>query len=284
MPMPTLTTLLTDLVFPESPRWREGRLVFSDMLGQEIVALDEHGGRETLTAWDDQVSGLGWLPDGRLLFVSMKQRRVMRREADGAIVPHADLSGIATGDCNDMVVDAEGRAYVGNFGFVLHPQSEVKPACVALVQPDGTASEAAGGLMFPNGMVITPDGRSLIVGESWGGRLTAFAIGEHGTLSERRVWVQLPERAAPDGCCLDAEGCVWVASPTTREVLRMREGGTVVERVAIDGVALACMLGGADRRTLYVMVTDSMKPDKCLARRNGRIQAMRVEVAGAGLP
>lgn len=279
----TLKTLLTGLAFPEGPRWRDGRLYFSDMHAHEVVAMTPEGARETVLSAEGPVSGLGWLPDGRMLVVSMVDMRLLRIEPDGRVAVHADLSGIATGRCNDMVVDREGRAYVGNFGYD-YPQGEVKPARLARVDPDGRVSEAAGDLIFPNGAMITPDGRTLIVGETFAARMTAFDIGPDGALSGRRVWAPLPERAVPDGACLDAEGAVWVASPTTNDVIRLREGGEVAERIGADQGVFACMLGGEDRRTLYVLTASGSDPADCAARRLGRIEAVRVDAPGAGLP
>ena len=193
----------------------------------------------------------------------------LRREADGTLVTHAELSGIAGYHCNDMVVDAAGRAYVGNFGFDLHTQQKPRAAALALVQPSGAVSIAARDLQFPNGAVITPEGRTLIVGESFGQRLTAFDIDrESGALSNRRVWAQLTG-SVPDGICLDAEGAIWVASPMTRECLRVHEGGRVSQRIASgERLSIACMLGGADRRTLFVLTSASIDPDECRRRRS----------------
>jgi sugar lactone lactonase YvrE len=278
-----LETVLAGLIFPEGPRWREGRLWFSDMHAREVIAMTPDGARETVYTHDGPVSGLGWLPDGRLLIVSMVDQQLLRREADGRVVRHADLSHIATGRCNDMVIDAGGRAYVGNFGYD-YPGGEPKVARMARVDPDGTVTEAAGDLLFPNGTVITPDGKTLIVGETFASRMTAFDLGADGTLSNRRVWAQLAPTEYPDGCCLDAEGAIWVASPATNEVLRVREGGEIVERIKADQGVFACMLGGADRRTLYVLTASSADPDAVGANRTGRIEAVRVDVPGAGLP
>jgi sugar lactone lactonase YvrE len=215
----------------------------------------------------------------------MEDRKLLRREASGELATHADLSGVAIYHCNDMVVDARGRAYVGNFGFDLHTQQKPRPAKLALVQPDGAVSEAAKDLQFPNGAVITPDGRTLIVGESFGQRLTAFDVDSaSGALSRRRVWAALAG-AVPDGICLDAEGAIWVASPMTREVVRVHEGGRVSQRIASgERMAIACMLGGADRRTLYVLTSPSIDPDECRRLRSARIERVRVDVPGAGLP
>lgn len=276
--------LLDHLAFPEGPRWHEGRLWFSDMHAHEIVAMDEAGARETMLSWRGPTSGLGWLPDGRLLFVSMEDRTLMRREADGRVVRHGDLSGIATWHANDMVVDAWGRAYVGNFGFPLHPMGAPVAATLARVDPDGGVHAAASDLMFPNGMAITPDGRTLIVGESFAGRFTAFDIAADGALSNRRLWAQLPEGAVPDGSCLDADGAIWTASPTTKQVLRIREGGAVLETVSTDQQAIACMLGGGDGKTLFILAADGTDPEKCRTHRTARIFAHRAPAARAGLP
>ncbi|MGH6971433.1 MAG: SMP-30/gluconolactonase/LRE family protein [Caulobacteraceae bacterium] len=279
----TLTTVLDGLAFPEGPRWRDGRLIFSDMHAHEVVAMTPEGARETLYAHDGPVSGLGWLPDGRMLVVSMVDMKLLRIEPDGRAAVHADLSAIATGRCNDMVVGAEGCAYVGNFGYD-YPHAEVKPARLARVDPDGRVSVAADELIFPNGSMITPDGRTLIVGETFAGRMTAFDIGPNGALSNRRVWATLPPGAVPDGACLDAQGAVWVASPTTNDVIRLKEGGEVLQRIEAKQGVFACMLGGQDRRTLYVLTASGSDPEDCLRIRAGRIESVRVETPGAGLP
>ena len=279
----TLTTVLDGLAFAEGPRWRDGRLWFSDMHAHEVVAMTPGGARETVFKADGPVSGLGWLPDGRMLVVSMEDRRLLRIEPDGKAVTHGDLSGVATGNCNDMVVDAAGRAYVGNFGEG-YPAGPIQPAKMARVDPDGRVSVAADELVFPNGTVITPDGKTLVVGETFGARMTAYDIGADGALSNRRVWGTLPERAVPDGCCLDAEGAIWIASPTTNEVIRIAEGGEVRERITADQGVYACMLGGDDRRTLYLLTCGSSDPAACAAERKGKIEAVRVDAPGAGLP
>jgi sugar lactone lactonase YvrE len=222
------------------------------------------------------------MPDGRLLVVSLNARKLLRREADGRLVVHADLSPVLPFKANDMVVDARGRAYVGNFGFDLNAGEKPTPTNMALAHPDGRVELAASDLAFPNGTVITPDGRTLIVGETFAGRLTAFDVADDGRLSNRRVWAQL-EKAVPDGICLDAEGAIWVASPVSKGVLRVREGGAVVERVEVENQAYACMLGGPDRRTLFVCTAETHDPGKTATRR-GRIEATEVAVPGAGLP
>ena len=272
--------VLDGLAFPEGPRWHEGRLWFSDMHAHAVLAVDPStGGAETIVEVPACPSGLGWLPDGTLLVVSMEDRRLMRFDGE-KLHEHADLSPWATFHCNDMVVDAVGRAYVGNFGLDLHMRADPRPATMVRVDPDGTAQPAATDLQFPNGTVITPDGRTLIVGESFAGRLTAFDVADDGSLSSRRVWAQL-DGAVPDGICLDAEGAIWVASPLSNEVLRVREGGEVTQRVALDRGAFACMLGGT---TLFICTSHSSDPVESAKQRSGRIEAISVEVAGAGYP
>lgn len=279
-----ITLLLDDLVFPEGPRWRAGRLWFSDMHAQEVVAVTPAGEREVMARVPQDPSGLGWLPDGRLLVVSMRDRRLLRQEADGELVEHADLSGLAAGRCNDMVVDGDGRAYVGNFGFDLMAGADFRTAAVVMVSPGGNASLAAPDLHFPNGTVITPDGRTMIVAESAGNRLSAFDLAADGTLSNRRVWAELG--VPPDGICLDAEGLVWVAVPTNPGAfLRVAEGGEVRERIDLEGFGgFACMLGGAEERTLFLLEAQASHPDKIAGRGNGRIRMVEVEAPRAGWP
>lgn len=276
-------TLLEGLAFPEAPRWRDGELWFSDMTARKIMRVGLDGTVATVAEVPGQPSGLGWLPDGRLLVVSMTDRRLLRLDASGLSVV-ADLSALAPFHCNDMVVDSKGRAYVGNFGFDLPAKAAARPTVLILVTPEGTASVVAEELEFPNGCVITPDGGTLIVGETFGGRLTAFAVSADGTLSGRRLWAKL-DGAIPDGICLDAEGALWVASPRSREVLRVCEGGVVTHRIATENQAVACMLGGADRRTLFVLSCQVIhEREKSCAMKSGRIETVRVDIPGAGLP
>ncbi len=276
------TRVLVDgLRFPEGPRWHDGKLWFSDMHARRVMTLDPSGQTETVLSLDDEVSGLGWLPDGRLLVVSMQQRKVLRRDRDGLVL-HADLATVATFHANDMLVDGRGRAYVGNFGFDLNGGAPQVSTNLALVHPDGRVEIAASDLLFPNGTVLTPDGATLIVGETFAAQLTAFDVAADGRLSNRRVWAQL-ERAVPDGICLDAEGAIWVASPISKGVLRVREGGEVVHRIAVEHQAYACMLGGADRRTLYLCTAATHDPAQT-ASNTGRIESVLVDVPGAGLP
>lgn len=283
--MGELRTVVEGLQFAEGPRWHAGRLWFSEMYGQRVLSVDPHGGEvRTEAEVPGQPSGLGWLPDDRLLVVSMRNRRLLRREDGGELVEVADLSRVATFDCNDMVVDRVGRAYVGNFGFDLHGGEEPRSAAIARVDPDGAVTIAADDLAFPNGTVITPDGGTLIVAETFGSRLTAFDVGPDGSLSNRRVWAQL-EGAVPDGICLDAEAAVWCASPVSNEVLRVSEGGSVQAKVLTgDRGAYACMLGGDDGRDLFVCTATTFEPGAGLSEDSARIEVTRVEVAGAGLP
>ncbi len=280
----TTTVLLDDLVFPEGPRWHEGRLWFSDQHDKRVVAMTADGVAETIVEVPQQPSGLGWLTDGRLLVVSMLDRKVLRREPDGALVVHADLSALAPGACNDMVVGATGRAYVGNFGFDMYAGEKPRKTCVIAVEPDGTARVAADGLGFPNGSVITPDGSTLLVGESMASQISAFDIADDGSLSNARVWAKIDE-ATVDGMCLDAEGAIWAACPFTGRVLRIREGGEVVDEVkGTHPGAFACMLGGDDRRTLFVCTAPTHVPDDARVAHAGRIEAVPVDVPGAGWP
>ena len=274
--------LLEDLCFTEGPRWRDDRLWFSDMHQHQVMTVDLAGRAERVLEVANQPSGLGWLPDGRLLVVSMTDRRLLRLDPEGLVV-HADLADLASFHCNDMVTDAAGRSYVGNFGFDLDAGAENRPAELVLVTAEGEARVVARDLRFPNGTVITPDGRTLVVGESFGARLTAFDLADDGSLEGRRLWAQL-ERAVPDGICLDSEGAIWVASPLGNEVLRVHEGGRVSQRVGCSQNAIACMLGGPERRHLFVCSSSSTSPEVCRASRPAKIEVAEVQVPGAGFP
>lgn len=290
------TTVCGGLTFAEGPRWRDGRLWFSDFFDHAVKSVSAAGDVRVEVQLDgDRPSGLGWLPDGRLLLVSMERRLLLRREPDGSLVVHGDLSGIATFHCNDMVVDALGRAYVGNFGFDLDgmnaraasgdlegAKAMFRDAAIARVDPDGTVAVAAEGLQFPNGTVVTPDGRTLIVAESRGRCLRAFDVAPDGTLSGGRVWAEID--GAPDGICLDAEGLVWVADARGRRVVRVAEGRGIVEQLVTDDGCFACMLGGDDGRTLFALLAPTSEPTAAAAARAGRIVATTVRVPHAGLP
>ncbi len=277
------TVLLDGLCFGEGPRWHDGRLWLSDMHDHKVIAVDETGVAESIVEVPAWPSGLGWMPDGSLLIVAMRERKLLRW-VDGELEEHADLSALASFHCNDMVVDANGRAYVGHFGFDLHNQADFKAAELIAVEPDGSARIVARDMAFPNGTVIAPDGKTLIVGETFAGRLTAFDIDSEGDLSNRRVWAQLPQGVVPDGICLDEGMGIWIASPTSNEVLRALEGGEITDRISLDQGAFACMLGGADRRRLFVLTAADSDPETCRAKRSARIEYVDVEIPGGGLP
>ena len=267
--------LIDGLLFPESPRWHNDRLWFSDIDTHKVLTVDLDGNLETILEIPNRPSGLGWLPDGRLLIVSMENCQLLRLDPKG-VTEHADLSGLATFHCNDMVVDKKGRAYVGNFGFDWANTEPFKPAEIVLVEPNGDSRIVARDMAFPNGTVITPDKSTLIVAETFEARLTAFNIMEDGSLTNRRVWANL-KSIAPDGICLDTEGAIWVAAPGRHRVVRVLEGGKITHKVKIDTDAYACMLGGPSRDILLI-------PTSTSERINGKIEYVQVEVPGAGLP
>jgi sugar lactone lactonase YvrE len=280
--VPSLPVFLRGIDFGEGPRWHDGRLWFSDFYQHTVSSVGDDAVRVVALELDDFPSGLGWVPDGRLLVVAMESRRVLRVEADGTVVTHADLSAVATGRCNDMVVAGDGTAYVGNFGFELGG-APMRAAVLARVTANGEVSVAAEELEFPNGTVITPDGRTLIVGESFGKRATAFTIAPDGTLHDRRLWADLGD-VFPDGCTLDAEGAIWFADARGTAVVRVREGGEVTDRVEAGQPTFACALGGDDGRTLFVVCADSARDDEVVGTATGTIRTLRVDVPHAGLP
>ena len=285
MTPPALELLVDGVDFGEGPRWHDGRLWYADFHQRAIYAVSMDGQRAAVHGGlGDRPSGLGWLPDGRLLVVSMEERKVLRDDAGGeGLVEHADLSGVATGLCNDMVVAADGTAYVGNFGFDYEHGGRFSTADLALVRPDGSVSVAASGLRFPNGSVITPDGRTLIVGESFGAGYEAFTIASDGTLTDRRRWADVPGMA-PDGCTLDESGAIWFADALGSQVVRVREGGEVVDRIPTPMPTFACALGGDDGRSLFVLCAPSSRPDEVAGAGAGRVLVGRVDVPHAGLP
>ncbi len=286
------TSVLTDNVkFPEGPRWHAGKLWFSDYGTRQIMNVDLQGNVLTLLELPDMAPAFGWTPMGRLILVSPRAGRLLRLD-DSELVAFADLSGVAPYGCGELVIDAQGRAYTGSAGYDIFKfgpgyQADPKFGPLVLVTPDGSARIVADGMAFPNGMVITPDGQTLIVAESHANRLTAFTIESDGSLSHRRVWAQfdqgpLEHRMNPDGMCLDAEGAVWVASPVTKEVIRVREGAEITQRIPVDTFPLACMLGGPERRTLFITTTEILNPWDSNVR--GRIETTQVDIPGAGLP
>lgn len=295
----TLTTWVEGGNYFECPRWHEGRWWASDFYRHAVFSYD-HDGRERLEVEvEAQPSGLGWLPDGDLLVVSMKDRRVLRRRSDGSVGSHAQLAELTTGHANDMIVDRHGRAFVGNFGFDLMAGGTPAPASLVRVEPDGTAAVAAADLWFPNGMVITDDG-TLIVAETFAARFTAFDIQPDGSLANRRVWAQVqpsPEPGdtetmlsavsfAPDGCALDAEGHVWAANALGAAVCRVAPGGRIVDEVAMpEGLGVfACGLGGEDGRTLIACAAPDFYEGPRAAAREAVLLSTTVAVPRAGLP
>ena len=296
---PRFTQLIAGYSFFEGPRWHQGRLWLSDFYTHQVIAVDLSGKAEQMAQVPQQPSGLGWLPDGRLLTVSMRDRKIMRREADGTLVQHADLSDIAAGHANDMVVDGQGRAYVGNFGFDLMGGGGPALARLARVEPDGTAFVAAEGLYFPNGSMLTPDGKTLIVCETMGNRISAFDVHVDGTLGPRRDWAvfgDLPSatdiggvlgslKAAPDGAVLDAEGAVWFADAVGKRAVRMAPGGKILDSISTgDMGCFALTLGGPERRTLFLCVAPDFHEAARSAAREAAVWATQVAVPGAGTP
>jgi sugar lactone lactonase YvrE len=243
--------LMTGISFGESPRWHDGRLWFADWGAQELIALDLDGRSEVVLRVPSFPFCIDWLPDGRLLVVSAEERQLLRQEVDGSLATHADLSALSKHPWNDIAVDGRGNAYVGNIGFDM-AGGEFSPGIVALIAPDGSVRQVSDGVAFPNGMVVTPDDSTLILAESYAARLTAFDIGEDGSLSNRRVWADLGD-GAPDGICLDAEGAVWYGDVPNRRCVRVREGGEVLQTIELDRGCFACALGGPDGSRLFMV-------------------------------
>jgi sugar lactone lactonase YvrE len=281
--MTTTRVLVDGLAFPEAPRWRGDRLWFSDQHAGRVLTVDAAGRLEEIVRVPEQPSGLGFTSDGTLWIVSMRDRRLLSFRG-GELSQVADLSPLTNANCNDMVMDAHGRAYVGNFGFDLDTGGMPALTHLLLVTSDGQARVVADQLAFPNGTVITPDAKKLIVGETFAGCLTAFDIALDGSLSNRRIWASLESGASPDGICLDAEGAIWVASPSTSEVIRVHEGGHVSQRIAVSTRAFACMLGGSKGTTLHICTASTFKPHETVKRMTGRIEVVDVDTPGAGWP
>lgn len=273
--------VLTGLAFGEGPRWRDGYLWFSDFYRHAIFRIDEAGTEELVLEVATQPSGLGWLPTGDLLFVSMLDRSLKRMDAAGQVSLHADLSYIAGGPCNDMVVASDGTAYVGNFGSDVG--EEFSQATLAIVGADGTTRRGPAELDFPNGAVINPEGNRLVIAESYGRRLLSFDIEPDGSLTGRRLFADLDKRV-PDGICLDVEGGIWVGDPTNRSVFRVVDGGEVTHHVDLELNCYACALGGEDRRTLYLVTAPTSGRGGAAERREGRIERIRVDIPGADSP
>jgi sugar lactone lactonase YvrE len=276
---PDFEVICDGLAFPESPRWRDGTLWLSEKRAGRVLAIGPDRTPHVVAHVDGEPGGIGWTPDGDLLVVAMARRAIVRIDAGGTEHPAADLAAITTCRCNDMVVDTGGNAYVGDFGYDLLGGAAPASGVLALARPDGSIAVAADELHFPNGCVITAD-RTLVVAESAANRLTAFTIEPDGLLSNRRVFADLGE-TVPDGICLDAAGAVWVADPLHNAVVRVADGGEVLERLTTDQGAFACELGGDDGRTLFVCTYDAAASASPQPRPIGRVEAARVEVPRA---
>jgi sugar lactone lactonase YvrE len=280
-----LQTLKTGLEIGESPRWHEGRLWFSNWGAQEVIAVDLDGKSEVMVRVPTTIPfSIDWLPDGRLLIVSGPEGVLLRREPDGSLVTHADLTSLSDLGWNEIVVDGRGSAYVNGGGFDLMSGEPFAPGIVAVLTPDGSTRQVADGIAFPNGMAVTPDNSTLIVAESYAKRLSAFDIAADGGLSNRRVWADLDE-GVPDGICIDAENAVWYADVPNERCVRVREGGEVLQIVQLDRGCFACMLGGADKRTLFMMAAKWAGPANMFDEPGtGQVLTVKAPAPGAGWP
>jgi sugar lactone lactonase YvrE len=276
---------MTGIVFGEQPRWHDGRLWFSDWGRREVIAVDLAGDSEVILTAPSFPCCVDWLPDGRLLLVAGRDGLLLRREPDGSLVTHGDLtraSDPAPG--NELVVDGRGNAYVNGPGFDMMAGAEFAPGGIALVTPDGSARPVADGIAFPNGMLVTPDNSTLIVADSYGKCLTAFDITPDGDLVNRRVWADLGD-GVPDGICLDAEKAVWYADVPNKRCVRVREGGDVLQTVELDRGCFACALGGANRSTLFMMATEWRGPQNMFqGPPTGKVLSTQAPAPGVGWP
>ena len=275
--------LMTGITFGESPRWHDDRLWFSDWGTQEVIAVDREGRSEVIVRTPASPFSIDWLPDGRLLIISGPDGLLLRREPDGSLVTHADLSGLSDHSWNEIVVDGRGNAYVNNIGFDF-ACGDFAPGTVALLTPESPARQAADGIAFPNGMAVTPDNSTLIVAESYASRLTAFEIAADGSLSGQRVWADLGD-GVPDGICLDAEGAVWYADVPNKRCVRVREGGEVMQTIELDRGCFACMLGGIEGTTLFMVAQEwSGMESAAGGERTGQLLTISAPAPGAGWP
>jgi sugar lactone lactonase YvrE len=276
---------MTGLAIGESPRWREGRLWLSNWGTQEVVAVDLDGNSEVVARVRTTIPfSIDWLPDGRLLIVSGPERVLLRGEPDGALVTHADLTGLTDRAFNEIVVDGRGNAYVNGGGFDLLAGEAFAPGIVAVVTPHGLARQVADDIAFPNGMAVTPDNSTLIVAESYGDRLTAFDIAADGALSNRRVWADLDD-GVPDGICIDGENAVWYGDVPNRRCVRVREGGHVLQTVELDRGCFACALGGPDGTTLFMLAAEWRGPANMFdGPPTGQVLTVEAPAPGAGWP
>lgn len=265
------STLVTGIDFGEGPRWHDDRLWYSDFYQHEIRSVDMAGNQRVEYVIDGQPSGLGWLPDGRLLVVSMVSQQVLRVEPDGSIVTHADLSGLVNHKCNDMIVDDDGHAWVGNFGFDLEAGDEMAPTRLVHVRPDGHVAMVGDDLLFPNGAVITDDTTTLIVGETFGGKYTAFPIAADKSLGDGYVWADVPG-TFPDGCGLDKGGGIWFADAAGQRCLRVEQGGEVTNEIATTQPVFACALGGPNGQHLFALTAKGSQPSDVAGMGSGRLE------------
>ena len=308
--MKELKKLTGGLYFGEGPRWHENKLWFSDFYSHKVMTLDENNSLETVCEVPSQPSGLGWLPNGDLLIVSMLDRKILRF-SEGSISVHADLSEYVAHKCNDMVVGRDGTAYVGNFGMGDAGES-LNSTHLMIVKSDGTVLKGPDNLLFPNGTVITEDGKKLIIAETLGAKLTSFDIEDNGELTNRKLWARTSPLFSlliikflssmgfdlskvdfskysknlhvPDGICLDEKNGIWIASPTTKAVVRIEKGGNITNTINTPKGAFACMLGGKERKTLYVIISNSSDPEEAQASPEGEIHSIEVEIPGVGKP
>jgi sugar lactone lactonase YvrE len=274
--------LLEGIAFPESPRWHDGRLWFSDWLAHQVIAVDQSGEAEVIAEVDAFPFSIDWLPEGPLIVTA--DREVLRMDAGGSLMPFADLSALTEFGLNEIVVDGRGRTFVNGAGFDLMGGGEPAPGLVALVGPDGTSEEVDRGIAFPNGMAISPDGGTLVVADSYGKELVGFDIGEDGSLSSRRTWAALGD-GVPDGICFDAQDAVWYADVPNRRCVRVAEGGEALETVQHDRGCFACMLGGADGDTLFIAAQEWNGPEGIgSGPRTGQILQVGAPAPHAGRP
>jgi sugar lactone lactonase YvrE len=277
-------TVMNGIMFGESPRWHENRLWFSDWGAQEVIAVDLTGKSEVILKVASFPFSIDWLADGRLLIVSASDRRLLRREPDGSLVTHADLAGLSGFPWNEIVVDGSDNAYVNNIGFDFSPDAQAGPGSLALVTADGAARQVADDVAFPNGMVVTADNSTLILAESYANRLTAFDIAPDGNLSNRRVWADLRE-GVPDGICIDADNAVWYADVPNKRCVRVREGGEVLQMIELDLGCFACMLGGPENRTLFMVAREWSGPASAGDdSRTGLLLSTEAPAPGVGWP
>ena len=277
--------LITEgLAFGESSRWHDGRLWLCNWGTGEIVAVDESGtGEVMLTVPAVLPYSIDWLPDGRLLVVSGREGLLLRQETDGTLATHADLRQLSKSPWNEIVVDGRGNIYVNGGGPAPAAGEYFGPGTIVLIMPDGAVRQVADNIAFANGMAVTPDNKTLILAESHGNRLTAFDIAADGSLSNRRVWADLD--GYPDGICLDAEGAVWYADVPNKRCVRVREGGEVLQIVTVDRGCFACMLGGADRKTLFIVAAEWRGFEHMVSdARTGQVLSVEAPAPGIGWP